>query len=618
VKRVLVWAGVLALAAVGVVAAWVVVPSALDLAAARRALPTSPQGLDAGEIRAARGRLERAAGRLGSPPGRVLGAVPALGPNVSALRVIASETIPVLDAALALEERSDALAGSLVDDGAVDFSALASMQAPVDRETEALRDLEDALASHRSGWLLPPLWSRMDEYLRRVAGLRDSAETAARVLEIAPAMLGEGGSRTYLVALLNNTELRGGGGILSGVGTITATDGRLETGEFTHYKQLAEEPPYRRVPAPADYHRHFGVYDADTTRWLAASSSPDIPDVALVARRLFELTAGVEADGVIFADPRGIAALMPPGARVEVPAADVELTRSEVPEFIYTRAYETLGGATEARREGIIDVGHDAFEDALRKGLRSSATLARAADAIAGEHLRVVSFDASEAAVLEEAGVTGELGSPARDGALVTVQNYGGNKLDFYAHRRVGHRCEVDADGSALCSTETVIRNRTPLGLTDYQYQYEPLGLFKNFVEIYVPERAELTAVEVDGDRARFYPAREDGYRAVGVYLRIPRNTETRVSVGYTLPPGDGYSLSLMPQPLTHDADVVVNLDVPEGWVLEGPDLSVSRGTMTFEGELDRALVFEAGPNDRTGIPALWATLERFWNEPLF
>jgi hypothetical protein len=619
VRRRVLLGGTILVALLVVVGAAIVVPAVVDLAAARRVVSRPPQQLDEAEVADARRRLERAAGRLGSPPGRALSLVPVLGPNVSTLRAVAADTVPVLDAGLRLKRVTDAIADSLVDDGAVDFRVLTRLERPLDAEVQALGELEGTLRDHRSGWLMPPLWNRVDDYHRQVSGLHAAAIDARRAVDIAPAMLGSEGPRTYLVALLNNTELRGAGGILSGIGTITARGGRLETGEFQHYKELADEPPYRTVEAPEDFRRHFGIYDADTTRWLATSSSPDVPDVAVVARRLFELTAGVRADGVIFADPRGIAALMPPGARVEVPKIDKVVTRSEVPRFVYKTAYEVLGGASEIRRSGLIDVGHEAFADALSEGLKSMTTLGRAADAVAGQHLRVVSFHERERRVLEAAGLTGELGVPGHDGALVTVQNYGGNKLDYYARRSVGHACEIDEDGAAVCTTQTTIRNETPLGLTDYQYQYKPLGLFKNYVETYVPRQAEITAVEVDGRSVRFYPKAEDGYRALGVYLPIPRTTATTVSVSYTLPAeGRSYSLELLTQPLAHDARALVRLDAPRGWIVRGPDGAEGSGTMSWSGDLDRRLRFDAAPSHKAGLSALWDGLARFWNEPVF
>jgi hypothetical protein len=267
----------------------------------------------------------------------------------------------------------------------------------------------------------------------------------------------------------------------------------------------------------------------------------------------------------------------------------------------------------------LIDVGHEAFANALSEGLKSMTTLGRAADAVAGEHLRLVSFHEREQRVLEAAGLTGELGVPTHDGALVTVQNYGGNKLDYYARRSIGHACDIDDDGAAVCTTHTTIRNETPLGLTDYQYQYKPHGLFKNYVETYVPRRAEVTAVEVDGRNERFYPKAEDGYRALGVYLPIPRKTKTTVSVSYTLPAeGRSYSLELLTQPLTHDARALVRLSAPSGWIVKGPDGVEGRATMSWEGELDRTLRFDAAPSEKTGLSALWDDVTRFWNEPVF
>jgi hypothetical protein len=128
-----------------------------------------------------------------------------------------------------------------------------------------------------------------------------------------------------------------------------------------------------------------------------------------------------------------------------------------------------------------------------------------------------------------------------------------------------------------------------------------------------------VTRVEVEGHDERFYPKQEDGYRALGVYLRIPRQTETTVSVSYTLPAeGRSYSFEFLPQPLTHDADALVRLSAPSGWIVRGPDSMESRATMSWEGPLDRTLRFDVAPSDKTGLSALWEGIARFWNEPVF
>jgi hypothetical protein len=232
----------------------------------------------------------------------------------------------------------------------------------------------------------------------------------------------------------------------------------------------------------------------------------------------------------------------------------------------------------------------------------------------------VISFRPQEKRALEAAAITGELGAPVGDAAMATVQNLGGNKLDFYSRRRLSHSCRIATASPTVCETTVSIDNRTPLGLTRYEFQYFPYGLFKNFVELYVPAEARLEAVQAGGRPAEFITYREDGYKSVGVYVEIPRNESDTLKVRYTLPaePG-GYSLELRPQPLTHDADLTVRLLAPPEWDFTGPEgARIESGRLVYRGAFDRALKLEAGPSDRTGLSYLWSRLSRFWNEPLF
>lgn len=590
-----------------------------DLRAGRRALLLAPHRLEASQIQEARRHLERASSRFDSWPARAVGWLPLVSHNFDALEAVAERSLPVLSAAddlsAVLDQVEDA---ELVEDGVIDVDLLSRLEVPLRVEASALSGYARAVEEHRTGWLLPPLWSAIDDLLIRLRQMERSARNAAELIVVAPDMLGEGGERTYLVALLNNTELRGAGGILSGVGSLRVTDGRIALGEFHHYQDLADEPPYRRVPAPEDFQDHFGSYKADTTRWATTSSSPDLPDVGLVASRLFELTSGIEVDGVIFLDPRGLAALLPPNAAIEVPTTDRVLTASELPAYVYQEAYGELGGGVPRRRDSLIGLGHTAANVILERGLGGVARLRSLGEAVAGGHISMVSFDEDEQDALVHSGAARELGVPVDDAVLTTVQNIGGNKLDSYARRSVGHTCRVDGENPTRCQTEITIANRTPPGLTRFEYQYKPYGLFKNVVEIYVPAKAELTSVEGGGERLNFTLQKEDGFNAVGVYVEIPKGEEKTVTVTYELPAEGHYSLSVVPQPLVEDAQLSVALGVPAGWEVDTPDGVVGGDVVRWEGPLDKTLKFEAGPSRRTGLPSLWAAIQRFWVEPVF
>jgi len=597
---------------------YVMISAAVDIAAARRPLTGGPMHLEQSELNSARRHLEEAQETFESLPARAVGWMPVVRQNFGALHSVAEQSLPVVEAAEALVEVMDEVGkSSLIENGAVQLELLEDLEEPLREQSSALSKLVDEVRVRRNGWLVPLLWSQLDRLLDQAEQLRSTSETAAELVALAPSMLGGSSDRTYLVAMMNNTELRGAGGILSGVGSVKVREGHITLGDFQHYQELADEPPYRRVSAPKDFRQNFGTYKADTTRWVTTTSSPDVPDVALVARRLFKRTTGIDVDGVILVDPRGLAAMLPANTQIEVPTTKTVLTADELPNYVHREAYEELGGAVSRRRDSLIRIGRSVFERVSQSGFGRFSLLRSTADAVAGGHLSLVSFVSEEAEVLEAVGVTRDLGDPDYDYVLATVQNVGGNKLDYYADRSIHHECRIEEQEPAICSTTVTLKNSTPPGLSRFEYQYRPYGLFKNVLEIYVPQEAQLLAVEVGGSPQDFFENREDGLAAVGVYLEIPKGENETASVEYQLPAEDRYALTVVPQPLVDDARLSVKLDVPGGWEFDGPEGPSGGEAVRWEGSLDRRLEFRLGPSEKSGLASWWTGFRRFLEEPV-
>ena len=596
---------------------YVMVSAAIDIAAARRALGGGSLRLEPGRIDNARQHLAQAEKTFESLPARLVDWLPVVKQNFQALEGVAEKSLPVVEAAGGLTDAMEGLnSSSFFQDGTIELGLLEALEHPLRAQTAALSALVDELRLRRNGWLMPLVWTELDRLLDQAEVLRNSAETGTNLVSVAAAMLGDSGSRTYLVALMNNTELRGAGGILSGVGSLTVRKGRVSLGKFQHYKELAGPAPFRRVSAPQDFRKNFGTYKADTTRWVTATSSPDLPDVATVTRALFEIATDTKTDGVLFVDPRGLAAMLPPAATLQVPTTDTSLSPAEVPRYVYQEAYKELGGGDPRRRESLIDLGEDAFDLVLERGFGRPSLLRSMAEAAAGGHLSMVAFAPDEARALADAGLNRDLGEPEYDGALVTVQNIGGNKLDSYARREIHHSCRIDGEAASQCETTVTLANNTPLSLTPYEYQYRPYGMFKNVLEIYVPANADLQSVEVDDERQDYFDHPEDGYRAVGVSIELPRGESTTMRVAYELPAQDSYTLEVIPQPLVVDASVEIELAIPSRWEVDGPDGVSREETIRWKGKLDRRLRFEAGSSERSGLASLWEGLGHFLREP--
>jgi hypothetical protein len=595
---------------------------ARDLLAARSALEESLKDIDRSEMVDARDHLRSAASHL---DGWVIGGlslVPVIGPNLDSIEAATDDALPVVDAALGLQEVVENLdEEGLIEGGRVQIEEIDALAEPLDAEVESLGTLAGALEEARSGLLVPPLWEAIEGLRRRVVDLHEDASAVQGVLDHSRALLGEGDERTYLLLLLNNAELRGGGGIVAGVGTLSSSDGEVKLGELYTREQLDQEPRLE-VPAPAEYDERFGLYAANTTLWYNAAMTPHFPDAAIVSARIFAKQKGIEADGVLGVDPRGLAALMPPGVEVKVPGRDYSLNRDELADWIFSDAYEDFSDQ-RVRRAAVLEVGRRAIEAGLREGFGGRDGFETIGSAFAGQHLRFVSFDPEEDAALEDAGVTGALTPPTNDSMLVTVHNFGGgghfgSKLDFWTDRSIRHGCVVGGDGGAECATEVTFDNTVPDGLSRYAAG-RPYGLLRNYAEVYIPGDAQLQEVKLAGEPVDYRPEEQGDLLSVAVYVEIPQDEEAAIEVAYTLPAEEeSYSLTMIPQPLTSDATVTLKLRVPNDWTIVGAPRDREHGEMSWKTELDRTITVRAFPDGRTGLPGIWEGLKDFWHDPLF
>ncbi|MEO8324095.1 MAG: DUF4012 domain-containing protein [Actinomycetota bacterium] len=586
------------------------------LLAARSALSGSIGSLDTPVIAAAEKDLRAASDAFNDGPVQVLRLVPVIRQNLDALEAAATASVRVVEQAGQLRSGLDRIEEEgLIQEGAVRLDLLQSLRDPLTYESQNFLALKRSVDEHLSGWLLPGLWSELDSLAERSQTLSAATDRAAAVLGQVSPLLGYEGRRTYLVMIINNAELRGAGGIPSALGTLSVDRGRLHLGRFYYYRKLAD-PPHKRVPAPADFERRFARYKANTTLWVNTTLDPDVPDTAIVASRLFKLSTGIATDGVLVADPRGIAALLSPDAEVPI-SDDRSLAASEIPEFSYATSYEELGGASSARRDASLQLGRSAFELLINEE-GSASGLDSVGEALAAGHLRFVSLHAAEAGPLEAAGASGALEPPESDLVMATVQNLGAGKLDFHAIRAIEHSCDVTNEAYAECVTKMTLRNDAPSGLPRYVAPNDPYGIMKSFAEIYVPGAAEVRGVFRGDVPIDYSQGKQDGLVALGVRMEIERGEEDTLSVGYRLPLGDEpYGLQVLPQPLARDAEITVSLEVRDDQTVRGPG-EVEDGIFTYAGRLTGEQSFRVQPDARSGLSKLWQKVVRFWTEPLF
>jgi len=590
-----------------VLALYVFATAGRNLIAARSALSLSVEGVDEASAIEAETHLIQASRQLESIPARLLGLVPIARQNLEALKRASDAAVPTVGAAIDLQHAFARLEDEgLVEAAKVNTSLLSDLQEPVVSETEALEILVQEIERGLSGWLLPPVWERLHELHGTATELLSSVDAAARVLSDSEAMLGGDAPRTYLVLLMNNAELRGAGGILTGVGTVHFDRGRISLGRFRSVHDLREKP-YVAVPAPPEFVRRFGTYKADTTLWLNATFSPHVPDVSLVAARLYERTTGVTTDGALLMDPRGLAALVDPDDTFAVPGLDKRIAGSEIADFTYSDVYERFDDQI-ARRAALLDLGEGAFKSFIASPLVGRERVSAIGRAVAGGHIRMNSFDAAEAAALDELGLSGSIVPPDDTRVVrVTQQNFGsangeGTKLDFWTDRKLDQACTVGLD-RARCRTRFTLTNEIPDDLPLY-VAGDPYGILRSNIEIYLPSDAALSEAALDGRRAEIRTEGQSGYQVVSVYVELGAGGMAELDLTYTMPIDGAFHLRLEPQPLATDLDLDLAVVAPPGWTVEDQGRAFDR-----EVRWDRPVDLRLAPDPRTGLAAAWARL---------
>ncbi|MFY9587400.1 MAG: hypothetical protein WAT66_08100, partial [Actinomycetota bacterium] len=151
-----------------------------------------------------------------------------------------------------------------------------------------------------------------------------------------------------------------------------------------------------------------------------------------------------------------------------------------------------------------------------------------------GRHLLAWSRRPAQQAAWRAAGIDGHLDP---NGLMITVQNHGANKLDWYLGIRAGLTTSTAPGGWRHAILRVDMANRFPAGEPPYiagDGSAVPAGSYRAFVAVYLPN----WAINVEPSGGQILAVGTDGpMRVVGVRLTIPRGETGSVIVRFSIPP---------------------------------------------------------------------------------
>ncbi len=555
------------------------------------AAPVTPAAKAGAEGRCAAPRdpatcLEEAASDFGSVAARLSGpfpalarAVPVLSPNVVAVRTLLAAGHDVAAAGSQLAATVDP-AKLTFRNGALPLAELRTLSGQLDVAADTFRAAKDEVDGVDGRFLLGPVRRQVDGLNARLEGTSDEVETIAEAAKLAPTILGGNGARRYLLVVQNNAEARATGGLIANFGVLEADNGRLSVQHFGRLKDLRDNglPLDQRMlhlPPGSEYLRRYAEFQPEST-WQNVNLSPDFPTVAAVMIDLYPQSGGERVDGVLGIDSLGLAALMELSGPVTVGEWPEKITKDNLLRVTLSEAYERF--ATKAERiDFLADVADTVLAKLAGGGLPSPVRMAKVlGDAARQRHISLFLLPAAERQLLSRLGIDGAVARPVGDSLLVTNQNAGANKVDYYLRRRISYDVALEPGAGAAnvdATLDVTLENAAPAtGLDAYV-------IGPNAKDVAAGENLNITSVygALRLDRATFGGEPvvlggddELGHRVYRAFLRVPaassRTLHMELHGTVALEPGGWYRLDLQRQPMLYPDAMKISISLPDGW----------------------------------------------------
>ena len=465
--------------------------------------------------------------------------------------------VPAVDAGSAVSP------DQLILDGArINLAALRDA-APVLETTAAAAAELDARAQDIDGTylgLIDDARTQLQDQTGELSGLLHNTSLAA---QIAPAMLGADGPRSYFIGFQTNAEARGTGGLLGGFGIVRAADGAVRVDDLASNRELRTN--YQPLDLGPDFARTYG-HSRPTVDFRNSNVSSHFPYAAQIWQSIWQQEPGERVDGAVATDPVALSYVLEVVGPVTLPGGE-KITADNVVELTESTAYSRFGDDQAARKRYLETVASAVVQRMTGSISRPQALLEALGRAASEGRLAVWSANPDEQAVLAGTPLGHTVPEDSAPYAGVVVNNLGGNKLDYYLRREIEYTAS-SCDGDTRTSKVTVrLTNDLPTG----DYTNYVAGMFDNPVgapfgsnltdlSLVATQGARLDKVTVNGTAAMSFTGKELGHPVYSVQFPVPRGETAEIVFELTEPVVEGEA-RIPVQPLVDEPEL--SIDVP-------------------------------------------------------
>lgn len=362
---------------------------------------------------------------------------------------------------------------------------------------------------------------------------------------------------TYLVLFQNTLELRPTGGYIGNFAEVTLAGGKIKN--YTIYNTNLFDYGKPGIEAPEPYKRMLGIQEMQLRdgNW-----APDFPTTAKQIRDLYKLEGGTEdIQGVIAVNASVLPEILKITGPVSVNSIDKELTADNILlelQYELNFGFAEKGISRDNRKDSIKELAFEIDNKISRASLLKLYDLGNMfLEQASQKQILLWSQDDNIQSKIVKLNWDGEVNKVTTGDYFMLVDaNLGALKTDYYMRRSI--KKEVNECGDKICSTITITYNNTAKVASPLNNDY------KSYTRVLLPQEAfvnsikgiETRSVEVDYTKA--YNKKIAGFQIV-----VPFNSSKDITIDYSMPKLEKYTLDLQKQPgiAGFDLNLVNNLD---------------------------------------------------------
>jgi len=408
---------------------------------------------------------------------------------------------------------------------------------------------------------------------------------------VAPVLLGVTRPATYLLEIMDSTELRASGGFLGNYGIV-----RLDQAKITSFSvrdtYLLDRPYQQTNPNTTPPEPYASWWPFSGWGLRDSNLSPDFPTTARLGESELAIEGGGHVDGVIAITPGFIQQLLRVTGPIHVPEYQQTVTPANLEDLIhYYQRHESVTQSLNLPPEDQVSsvekrftaiFGRDLFTalQALPQNKRAEIVPIVVA-ALQDKDLQMYFNDPQAEQLLTQFGFSDRLLSPSGDSLMVVDTNIGAAKANPYIDEQYHDTVVLDAYGGAT-HTLTI------------QYHYARTGNlyglgtgYLDHVRVYIPHTAQFRSVS--GCPTSYPPDQEVGHTVLACQFFIAYRDYQTITFRWYVPnaavqQADQWRYNFLVQKQAGNAPlVIITISPPPGAKVTATQslLEQSAGTLT-------------------------------------